>query len=80
MLSHPNKELKDHLENVSRLGLNIFNNRKTIWSNNKTVIDTLEIILLTHDFGKATLIERAGGGVEEGEDLTDEMYNQHINF
>ena len=32
------------------------------------------------DFGKATLIERAGGGVEEGEDLTDEMYNQHINF
>mgnify|MGYP003601584245 FL=1 len=54
MLSHPNKELKDHLENVSRLGLNIFNNRKTIWSNNKTVIDTLEIILLTHDFGKAT--------------------------
>ena len=46
MLSHPNKELKDHLENVSRLGLNIFNNRKTIWSNNKTVIDTLEIILL----------------------------------
>lgn len=32
------------------------------------------------DFGKATLIETAGGGVEEGEDLTDEMYNQHINF
>jgi len=31
------------------------------------------------DFGKATLIETAGGGVEE-EDLTDEMYNQHINF
>ena len=32
------------------------------------------------DFGKATLIEMAGGGVEEGEDLTDEKYNQHINF
>ena len=32
------------------------------------------------DFGKATLIETAGGGVEEGEDLTDEMYNQHNNF
>ena len=32
------------------------------------------------DFGKATLIETAGGGVEEGEDLTDEKYNQHINF
>lgn len=54
MFSHPNKELKLHLNNVKKLGMNIFENRKTIWSNNNQIIKILEIILGTHDFGKAT--------------------------
>lgn len=54
MFSHPNKELKLHLDNVCRLGLSIFNNRNTKWSNDNDVTKALEIILKTHDYGKAT--------------------------
>ncbi len=54
MFSHPNKELKLHLNNVKKLGMNIFETRKTLWSNDKDIFKTLEIILGTHDFGKGT--------------------------
>ncbi len=54
MFSHPNKELKLHLNNVKKLGMNIFEARKTLWSNDKDILKALEIILGTHDFGKGT--------------------------
>jgi CRISPR-associated endonuclease/helicase Cas3 len=54
LFSHPNKELKLHLNNVKKLGMNIFEARKTLWSNDKDILKALEIILGTHDFGKGT--------------------------
>jgi len=55
MFSHPNKELKLHLENVQQLGLKIFDSKKTLWSNDKKIREMLKIILYYHDFGKATI-------------------------
>jgi len=54
MYSHPDKELKEHLKNVKELGLNIFENRNTIWRKDNNIKYALDIILETHDYGKAT--------------------------
>lgn len=54
MYSHPNKELKEHLNNVEILGMNRYYSYKTIWSKDKDVEETLKWILRTHDYGKAT--------------------------
>ena len=54
MLSHPGKELKEHLNEVKTLGLNIFKSKKNYWSDNENIYRLLEIILETHDYGKAT--------------------------
>jgi len=54
MYSHPNKELKEHLDNVEVLGMNRYYTSKTVWRENKEVEETLKWILKTHDYGKAT--------------------------
>ncbi len=54
MFSHPNKKLKEHLENVEILGMNRYYSSKTIWREDKEVEETLKWILRTHDYGKAT--------------------------
>ncbi|MCK4797252.1 MAG: CRISPR-associated endonuclease Cas3'', partial [Spirochaetes bacterium] len=56
MFSHPGKKLRDHLFNVKSLALSLFNSRKTNIDNytNDDIVKLLEIICLTHDFGKAT--------------------------
>lgn len=54
MLSHPEKELKKHLEEVTNIGMKIFHSKENIYSNNKDIEETLRIILETHDYGKAT--------------------------
>ena len=54
ILSHPNKPLKEHLQEVKLLGTSIFNNKHTVWHDDEKVRKTLEIILENHDAGKAT--------------------------
>lgn len=54
MYSHPNKELKEHLNNVKILGMNRYYVSKTIWREDKEIEETLKWILKTHDYGKAT--------------------------
>ncbi len=54
MFSHPGKKLKEHLNNVKKLGLIIFEDQQTKWSPDKKIKKVLEIILETHDYGKAT--------------------------
>ncbi|GMQ57328.1 CRISPR-associated helicase/endonuclease Cas3 [Vallitalea sediminicola] len=54
ILSHPDKPLKDHLEEVKQLGLEIFIKKHTRWYNDITVKKTLELILYNHDIGKGT--------------------------
>ncbi|OQY07998.1 MAG: hypothetical protein B6I28_05215 [Fusobacteriia bacterium 4572_132] len=54
MYSHPGKELKEHLLNVKILGMKIYKEKNTIWSKDIKIEKALEIILYTHDFGKAT--------------------------
>lgn len=54
MYSHPNKELKEHLDNVVRLGMDRYYSLKTIWREDNEVEETLKWILRTHDYGKAT--------------------------
>ncbi len=56
MESHPGKELIDHLHNVAELGQELI--KKKIFRfkryNRQDVEKLLEIVCLTHDFGKAT--------------------------
>lgn len=54
MQSHPEKKLKEHLDNVKEIGLKIFDSKQTKWKNDENIRKTLEIILKTHDYGKAT--------------------------
>lgn len=54
MYSHPGKELKEHLYNVKELGKKIFEDRNTKWKDHNRIKKTLDIILETHDYGKAT--------------------------
>ncbi len=51
--SHPNKKLKDHLENVKDIGMYALSEK--ILSIPKELKNTLEIILSYHDFAKSTL-------------------------
>lgn len=52
--SHPDKLLIDHLNNVYRLGREIFTRKKLNFANLAEIEKALAIILLSHDFGKAT--------------------------
>ena len=54
MFSHPGKKLEEHLENVKKLGLAIFDSKTTLWSSSADVRKALEIILYYHDAGKST--------------------------
>ena len=52
-LSHPDKKLIDHLNNVKKIGLSVFNNKNlNLPEEFKTV---LELILFYHDIGKSTI-------------------------
>jgi len=52
--SHPDKLLIDHLNNVYKLGKEIFARKKLNFDNLEEIENALSIILLAHDFGKAT--------------------------
>ena len=52
--SHPDKLLIDHLNNVYKLGKEIFARKKLNFDNQEEIEKALSIILLAHDFGKAT--------------------------
>ena len=52
--SHPDKLLIDHLNNVYNLGKEIFARKKLNFDKQEEIEKALSIILLTHDFGKAT--------------------------
>lgn len=54
LYSHPEKFLIDHLNNVYMLGKEIFARKKLNFANLAEIEKALSIILLTHDFGKAT--------------------------
>ena len=51
--SHPGKLLKDHLFNVYRLGLKKFTSKKLGFENLEELKLLTELVLITHDFGKA---------------------------
>ncbi|SFL97207.1 CRISPR-associated helicase Cas3' [Halanaerobium salsuginis] len=52
--SHPDKLLIDHLANVYQLGKKIFAEKKLNFTNLTEIEQALSIILLAHDFGKAS--------------------------
>lgn len=54
MLSHPKKELINHLEEVCMIGMSIFDNKDNIYCKDKNIRKFLEIVLKNHDAGKAT--------------------------
>lgn len=54
MLSHPEKELKKHLEEVTNIGMKLFHSKDNVYSIDKDIEESLKIILETHDYGKAT--------------------------
>ena len=56
IFSHPNRKLKDHLENVKNIGLKVFNFKSGInfKYDNEKIKTALEHILYFHDIGKAT--------------------------
>jgi CRISPR-associated endonuclease/helicase Cas3 len=54
LYSHPDVELKDHLNIVKDIGIMIFNSKNNFLSNNSKFKKLLEVVLLTHDFGKGT--------------------------
>ncbi|MGM0500497.1 MAG: CRISPR-associated helicase Cas3' [Bacillota bacterium] len=84
LYSHPGKKLKDHLYNVYRLGMDKFENKNLNFSNLKEIKSVAEIVLLTHDFGKATdffqnklkLAEQNKQESEEYQKLTKQGYNK----
>jgi cell division protein FtsZ len=56
-LSHPNKKLVEHLTNVRKIGLEIFENKESLkFRFSKDIIrNVLKTILYYHDIGKATI-------------------------
>lgn len=53
LYSHPGKLLKDHLYNVYRLGLKKFVSKKLYFEDLDQLKLLTELVLITHDFGKA---------------------------
>lgn len=53
LYSHPGKLLKDHLYNVYRLGLKKFLSKELYFENLEELKLLTELVLITHDFGKA---------------------------
>ncbi|MFW6015838.1 MAG: CRISPR-associated helicase Cas3' [bacterium] len=53
LYSHPGKYLKDHLNNVYRIGLKKYMSKELNFENKDKVKTLLEIVLICHDFGKA---------------------------
>jgi CRISPR-associated endonuclease/helicase Cas3 len=75
--SHPDKLLIDHLNNVYKLGKEIFARKNLNFANLAEIEKALSIILLTHDFGKATdyfqiKLEKSSG--------RDKLSNEKDNF
>ena len=54
--SHPDRKLRDHLESVKKIGLQIFDSKNNLKFSFKTeeIRKCLEIVLYYHDIGKAT--------------------------
>jgi len=57
LLSHPNKKLINHLENVKNIGLKAFDDKAglNLPYSRDDIRKTLEIVLFYHDIGKATI-------------------------
>lgn len=54
MQSHPGKDLKEHLREVTAIGLLIFDTKDNIYTKDEQIRRVLEIALSTHDYGKGT--------------------------
>lgn len=53
LYSHPGKLLKDHLYNVYQLGMQKYYSKELNFANLKQISRMAEIVLISHDFGKA---------------------------
>lgn len=54
LLSHPDQDLIAHLSGVCEWALMLSANRQVSFWDSSTLIDTIKIVSLAHDFGKAT--------------------------
>jgi len=85
--SHPDKLLIEHLNNVYKLGKEIFARKKLNFDNQEEIENALSIILLAHDFGKATsyfqqkLKENSKNNVEANKQIEfDQELSKHSHI
>lgn len=84
LYSHPGKKLGEHSYNVFRLGMDKFNNKNLYFNNLNEIKLLAEVVLISHDFGKATkffqnklkLAEQGKKNSKEYQKLSKQGYNK----